>query len=52
VVDISQERIFTMVRSFSPECKDEAVRLVITTGRAVATVAHELVSTRQVWAAG
>ncbi len=29
-------------REFSPEYKDEAVRLVINTGRAVATVAREL----------
>ena len=29
-------------RKFSPEYKDEAVRLVVNTGRAVATVAREL----------
>ena len=29
-------------REFTPEYKDEAVRLVINTGRAVATVAREL----------
>jgi transposase len=29
-------------REFTPEYKDEAVKLVITTGRAVATVAREL----------
>lgn len=29
-------------RKFTPECKDEAVKLVTTTGRAVATVAREL----------
>jgi transposase len=29
-------------REFSPEYKDEAVKLVINTGRAVATVAREL----------
>ena len=29
-------------REFTPEFKDEAVRLVINTGRAVATVAREL----------
>ena len=29
-------------RKFTPEYKDEAVRLVINTGRAVATVAREL----------
>ena len=29
-------------REFNPEYKDEAVKLVITTGRAVATVAREL----------
>ena len=29
-------------RDFTPEYKDEAVKLVITTGRAVATVAREL----------
>ena len=29
-------------RGFTPEYKDEAVRLVINTGRAVATVAREL----------
>ncbi|WP_166787847.1 transposase [Cryobacterium adonitolivorans] len=29
-------------RDFTPEYKDEAVRLVLTTGRAVATVAREL----------
>ncbi|TFD03264.1 transposase [Cryobacterium sandaracinum] len=37
--------MLTMARSrrdFTPECKDEAVKLVITTGRAVATVAREL----------
>jgi len=37
--------MFTMARSrreFTPEYKDEAVKLVITTGRAVATVAREL----------
>jgi transposase len=37
--------MFTMARSrreFTPEYKDEAVKLVLTTGRAVATVAREL----------
>ena len=37
--------MFAMARSrreFNPEYKDEAVKLVITTGRAVATVAREL----------
>ncbi|TFD51486.1 transposase [Cryobacterium sp. Hh11] len=37
--------MFTMARSrrdFTPEYKDEAVKLVVTTGRAVATVAREL----------
>ena len=34
--DASQERVFAC------ECKDEAVQLVVTTGRAVATVAREL----------
>lgn len=29
-------------REFTPEYKDEAVKLVVTTGRAVATVAREL----------
>nr|WP_166784194.1 transposase [Cryobacterium gelidum] len=29
-------------RDFTPEYKDEAVKLVVTTGRAVATVAREL----------
>ncbi len=29
-------------REFTPEYKDEAVKLVLTTGRAVATVAREL----------
>ena len=29
-------------RKFTPEYKDEAVKLVVTTGRAVATVAREL----------
>lgn len=29
-------------RDFTPEYKDEAVKLVLTTGRAVATVAREL----------
>ena len=29
-------------RGFTPECKDEAVKLVINTGRTVATVAREL----------
>ena len=29
-------------REFTPECKDEAVKLVINTGRPVATVAREL----------
>lgn len=29
-------------RDFTPEYKDEAVKLVINTGRAVATVAQEL----------
>ena len=36
--------MFTMARSrreFTPEYKDEAVKLVITTGRTVATVARE-----------
>ena len=45
MVDTSQERMFTMARSrreFTPEYKDEAVKLVIATGRAVATVAREL----------
>ncbi|WP_104125812.1 transposase [Cryobacterium sp. Y57] len=37
--------MFTMARSrrdFTPEYKDEAVKLVVTTGKAVATVAREL----------
>ncbi|TFD55736.1 transposase [Cryobacterium sp. Hh38] len=37
--------MFTMARSrrdFTPEYKDEAVKLVVTTGRAVTTVAREL----------
>jgi transposase len=37
--------MFTMARSrreFTPEFKDEAVKLVLTTGRAVATIAREL----------
>jgi len=37
--------MFIMARSrreFTPEYKDEAVKLVVTTGRAVATVAREL----------
>ncbi|WP_370254669.1 transposase [Cryobacterium sp. Sr8] len=37
--------MFTMARSrreFTPEYKDDAVKLVVTTGRAVATVAREL----------
>ncbi|WPX15798.1 transposase [Cryobacterium sp. 10S3] len=37
--------MFTMARSrreFTPEYKDEAVKLILTTGRAVATVAREL----------
>jgi transposase len=37
--------MFTMARSrreFTPQYKDEAVKLVLTTGRAVATVAREL----------
>ncbi|WP_156109892.1 transposase, partial [Cryobacterium sp. MLB-32] len=37
--------MFTMARSrrdFTPEYKDEAVKLVLTTGRGVATVAREL----------
>ena len=45
MVDTSQERMFTMARArreFTPEYKDEAVQLVVTTGRAVATVAREL----------
>jgi len=45
MVDTSQERMFTMARArreFTPEYKDEAVKLVVTTGRAVATVAREL----------
>ena len=29
-------------REFTPEYKDEAVKLVISTGRAIATVAREL----------
>ena len=44
-VDTSQERMFTMARArrgFTPEYKDEAVKLVVTTGRAVATVAREV----------
>ena len=44
-VDTSQERMFTMARSrrkFTPEYEDEAVKLVLTAGRAVATVAREL----------
>jgi hypothetical protein len=39
-------------RVFTPEYKDEAVKLVINTGRAVATVARELASTRRRWAGG
>ncbi|TFD00500.1 transposase [Cryobacterium sinapicolor] len=45
MVDTSQERMFIMGntrREFTPEFKDEAVKLVINTGRAVATVAREL----------
>ena len=41
----SQERMFTMGNTrqeFTPEYKDEAVKLVINTGRAVAVVAREL----------
>ena len=44
-MDTSQERLFTRARSrreFTPEYTDEAVKLVVTTGRAVATVAREL----------
>lgn len=29
-------------QSYSPECKDEAVKLVVNTGRTVAAVAREL----------
>ena len=44
-MDTSQERMFIMGnarREFTPEYKDEAVKLVINTGRAVAVVAREL----------
>ena len=44
-MDTSQERMFTLARTrreFTPECKDEAVKLVLTTGRAVTAVAREL----------
>ena len=44
-MDTPQERIFTMGRQrrgFTPEYKDEAVKLVINTGRPVAVVAREL----------
>ena len=44
-MDTSQERMFNMGntrREFTPEYKDEAVKLVINTGRAVAVVAREL----------
>ena len=44
-VDTAQERLFIMGntrREFTPEFKDEAVKLVVNTGRAVATVAREL----------
>src|SRR5680860_1272836 len=45
MVDTSQERMFIMGntrREFTPEYKDEAVKLVISTGRPVAKVAREL----------
>lgn len=45
MVDTSKERMFTMGnrrREFTPEFKDEAVKLVVNTGRPVATVAREL----------
>jgi transposase len=45
LVDTSKERMFTMGnkrREFTPEFKDEAVKLVINTGRPTAVVAREL----------
>ena len=45
LVDTLLARVFIMGgqrREFTPEYKDEAVRLVINTGRAVASVAREL----------
>lgn len=39
-------------REFSPEYKDEAVKLVINTGRTVAVVARELGIQESTWAGG
>ena len=44
-MDTLKERMFTIGsrrREFTPEYKDEAVKLVINTGRPVAIVAREL----------
>ena len=46
MVDTSKERMFIMgskSREFTPEYKDEAVKLVINTGRPTAGMARELV---------